>query len=332
MAIQKFVDKFHILVRQLWTYMKEQFPDQKDKLNQSSKKFRQLDPLKYLTYTLDNLEPYINQIARYDETMYNKDNLKGKQLNFLIGYDFAKFMHTHPNITPQQKKCIFTYLQFMYIQSSRALSKNAEMVSMMLEAIKVEKEVKEEVEEKPDEFEEGMSLEKLFGGDSLLMELAKDITEEVNLSDTLKEMMENQQGNNPMDVIMNLSQNPELKNMMDKITNKMKDKNITSEQMQNSTKTMMENFENSFDGPIGKQFKKFMKNIDMEKMMQGMVNGVNGPNSPNGPNGPNGPNVEEITKMMNNMMGSQGQQITQEQMSELFKKMGQTKMPNPDVD
>jgi len=276
------LEKFHKNFKDLWSYIRQVLKGDKkmtDLLTRVHQKHRTMDQEQYLEYTLNNLTPYIDYIAQKDEFIFTSE-FGNKPLNFLIGLDFRTIWN---KFTPENKRVVFRYLEFLYIQASLALRVNKETCNAIVESITVEQELEKEAQDNPNMFGDNaggsMDFQSLFGDDNLLMDLANDIKEELDFEQLLGNLggFKLKPGQNPMDLINSMSNNPELTNMMTnlatKISQKMTDKNISSEDLQKSAEKLKENLANSVSNmPGGSQLKKMIKNLDFNKMAEQMNN------------------------------------------------------------
>lgn len=291
MVRQRNVDKFNHNVKDLWKYLSQIFKDNskiKQLLSQVLRKHHKMDDIKYLEYVLKNLAPYITRISRRDEFIFTPE-FGDRSLNFLIGLDFRQIWKTHLSL--EQKRVIFRYLEFLYLQSSLALNTNQAQVKKIIESIQTEQDIEQEAAENPDMFAEqdGTSgglpdFMKLFGEDNILMDLVKDMQGELNLEEMLGELLSGNGASNPMEAIQNMSNNPKMMEMMsglqEKVNEKMLARNVTQEELMASADNLRTGLmEGMGSMPGGKQIKKMMKNLDFEKLESQL--GQNGDNPPN---------------------------------------------------
>lgn len=282
----KNIQRFDEYFKALWSHIKKKVPKSQTRfLNQvllkhSQKiKSNESTQYEYLKQTLSNYDPLVEYIMKNDEFMFTPEFNK-KSLYFMEGYDFKRLWRFNC-LKDDDKKFIFRLLKLIYIQLSLSLNKNDSKVKQMVEVIKSEDEIEKEARENPNAFDDekkgGLSdITKLFGNDELLSELAKDISEEVNLQETLKDLMNNsqiQQGQNPLEAMMNICQNQDIQNMVNnlqtKVAKKMQDRNIKPEDIQKSAGTLQDNLMGALKGvPGGRQLQRMMKNMNLEKMMQ----------------------------------------------------------------
>ena len=146
------LEQFHRYVIDLWKYLKQIYKDDpktKTILNKAFQRHRSMDKVQYMEYILRNLSPYIKYITQRDEFIFTPE-FGNKPLKFLIGLDFKDIWK--PILTSEQKKVIFRYLEFLYMQSSRAFDKNEDKVKEIKEAILMEQEIEKEAAENPDMF------------------------------------------------------------------------------------------------------------------------------------------------------------------------------------
>ena len=99
---------------------------------------------------------------------------------------------------------------------------------MIVESIRLTDEIDQEAQDNPNMFDEGgFSFQELFGGNNVLMELAKDMSEEMDIMGTLKEIAGSGAflpGQNPMEVASKLAGNPKVRDMLMDIQGKMSQK------------------------------------------------------------------------------------------------------------
>lgn len=277
MVREKYLDKFHVLVRKLWSFLKEHNPKDKETLNkQVYKKIRNMDPVKYLEYTLNNLEPHIKLIVAKDDMLFTPEYTKNSKLEFLLGYDFIKFVK-NTNLDKKAMNEMYYYLIFMFIQASKALEKNQEIVEQIVDMIKMEDELEKEAVDNPNAFDdEGGNISDIFAGNELLSELVNDIKNDLDLDSIIKEIMEVGEinpGTNIMETAANLSKNPRIlniiKDLQEKMGKRFSEKNVTSKDLQESSDTLMKNLEKQFKNiPGGKQIVKMLKQMDTDKLMK----------------------------------------------------------------
>lgn len=283
-------EKFDKYFKDLWGYVKKLFPNNsrdgrdvnKVLLNRKSQ-YGGNGSVEFMEMTLRNIAPYIDKISQRDEFMFMPEfgNPKTKPLQFLPGFDFRRIWKLR-DLTNENKKIIFRYLEFLYLQSSLALGRNKEKVNQIIEAIKMEQEIAKEAEENPDAFGDqdqggqGGDFESLFGDDDTLMGLVNDLKDEFNLEETFGEIfggMQLQPGQNPMAALQGMAGNPAMKDMMEKmaerVQSKMEEKNISQEDLMKSAENLKKNLAKNVSGmPGGKQIKKMIDNLDMERMAE----------------------------------------------------------------
>lgn len=311
MSREKYLDKFHLLVRKLWSFLKEHNPNDKDVLNKVVyKKMRTIEPYKYLEYTLRNIEPHIKMIASQDDNIFTPEYNKGQKMEFLLGYDFTKFMK-NANLDNKSKSEMYHYLKFMYIQASKTLNKNEDMVDKIIEMIKLEQEVEKEAKDNPNVFDDNNNISDIFAGNELLSELANDIMNDLDLESVMKEVFDTGQltpGSNIMETAANLSKNPQImeiiQKLQSKIGTKFNEKNVTSKDLEDSSKTLMNNLEKQFKNiPGGKQLAKMLKQMDLSKFMQQQQHN-NNTDSPIGPGLSNNDLNDQMKQLFDQMMSN----------------------------
>lgn len=282
----KNAEKFHGYVVDLTTYLRRLFRSDKkimNALNNVHRKHRQMDNDTYIEYTLNNLSPYIDYISQKDEFIFTPEFGK-KSLNFLIGLDFRTIWNS---LESENKRVVFRYLEFIYMQSSLALNKNKSKVAEIVECIKVEQELEKEAMENPNAFGDSgngnpFDINSIFGDDNILLDIAQDIKAELNFEELLGGIMGGdglklKPGQNPMDLINNMAQNPEIMSVMNnfgtKLQQKLQDKNVSPEELQKSAEKLKENLGNSISNmPGGSQLKKMLKNFDIETLARNFSN------------------------------------------------------------
>lgn len=286
-------EKFDRYFRDLWGYLKQLYKEQNQ---QSSKNTKDLNHVlinrkrkfgtndqsgEFMRLTLRAISPYIDQISRKDEFIFMPEfgNPKTKPLQFLPGFDFRKVWNLK-NLTNENKKIIFRYLEFLYIQASLATHQNKEKVNTLVEAIRMEQEIAREAEENPNAFgdDEGGAgdFQSLFGDDETLMELVTDLKEEFNLEETFGEMfgdLQLQPGQNPLQAIQQMTANPNMQGMMEnmakRVHTKMEQKGISQEDLMKSAQNLQKNLaKNVSKMPGGAQIRRMVENLDMEKMAE----------------------------------------------------------------
>ena len=287
MVREKNVEKFHKYFVDLWTFLKKIYNDdssEKDYLNKIYMKHHRMDKVTYLEQVLTNISPYIDYISKKDEFIFMPEFGK-KPLHFLLDYNF-KIVWKNKNLTSEHKRIIFRYLEFLYIQASLALNKNLDKVNLLVEAIKTEQEIEKAAIADPNMFGDAqasgnMDFKSLFGDDNVLVDLAQDISQEFDLQSTLNNILGGangiKPGQNPMDAIKNIVDNPELKNMMEKmtkrVTEKMKEKNITQDDILKSTETLKDNLTaNISKMPGGSHLRRMINNFDFEQLATQFAN------------------------------------------------------------
>lgn len=290
MVKQRNLDNFCKYVTDLMSYIRKITPESEYSYHsQIFSRFRKANKEQYMNDVFKYLDQYSDQISKFDEFIFTPEHTKGKlQMYFFVGYDFCK-LWKHP-LTNEQKRIIWRYLQLMYIHASVALGKNKDKVTMLAENIKAEDEINKDAIANPNQLDEKgggglMDFAKIFGNNDLLMELAKDVSSELNLQDTLKDLMANgniKPGANPMETISNLCQNKEIQNIVQnlqkKVTQKMADRNLDKNDLLASANALQTNLMSSLNGiPGGKQLSKMFNGMNIDKLMQQMAqSGVGG--------------------------------------------------------
>jgi hypothetical protein len=328
MVNSKNVEKFQGYIVDLLSFLKKAIPDEKLNLNKVQAKYRQMDKVVYLNYILNNLQGGIDYITRNDEYVFTPE-FSTKPLNYLIGYDFRK-VWSRP-LTNEQRKVIFRYLQLIYIQASKAVDKNAEKVKNIIDSIQAQNEIEKEAKENPDAFDdnpESMDFQKLFGDDNLLIELAKDISSEINIQDVIKDLMASgdfqmQPGQNPQQMFQKLANNPmlmeKISGLREKVGQKLSDRNVSQEDVMKSVdnlKTSMMKYVSNMPG--GSQIKKMLKNMDIDKFMQNNVNESSGIGGSDGSEeiDPNDFMQKLMSQMDTNLMSPEFTQMMQNMQSQ----------------
>jgi len=337
-------EKFDQYFKDLWGYIKKLFPtnsrDSRD-LNQVLLKRKRNyggdGSVEFMEVTLRNISSYIDKISQRDEFMFMPEfgNSKTKPLQFLPGFDFRRVWKLR-DLTPENKKIIFRYLEFLYLQSSLALNKNKEKVNQIVEAIKMEQEIAKEAEENPDAFGDqdqagGQGdFESLFGDDDTLMELVSDLKDEFNLEETFGEMfsgMQLQPGQNPMAALQGIAGNPAMKDMMEKMAErvqaKMEEKNISQEDLMKSAENLKKNLAKNVAGmPGGKQIKRMIDNLNMDQMAEQFQQQSDNPmmanQSPFG--GQPDPN-QLMQQLMGNLQAQPGQQELPPELQQMLQQL-----------
>lgn len=277
MVREKNVEKFHKYFVDLWTFLKKIYSDDqstKKYLNKIYMKHHQMDKIVYMEQVLSNISPYIDYISKKDEFIFTPE-FGNKQLNFILSYDFRK-LWAKSDLTSEQKRIIFRYLEFLYIQASLALGKNQETVNKIVETIKAEQEIDRAVVANPNMFGDAqadMDFNTLFGNDNVLIDLAKDISQEFNIQDTFSSLLGNnfKPGQNPLEAIKNMSDNPEMREMFAKmtkrVTERMQEKNISQEDLLKSAETLKDNLSaNVSKMPGGAHIRRMINNLNIDQL------------------------------------------------------------------
>jgi hypothetical protein len=308
MLKERHVEKCTQLILDLIIYLRKLIPADSKTLNKVFSKYRQTDKAEYFEKLLNNLQPAIDLIVKNDEFVFTPE-FSARPIYFLIGYDFRQaWQKAKPNA--DQKKVIFRYLQLIYIQASLSLSKNSEKLKMIVESIRLTDEIDQEAQDNPNMFDEGgFSFQELFGGNNVLMELAKDMSEEMDIMGTLKEIAGSGAflpGQNPMEVASKLAGNPKVRDMLmdiqGKMSQKMKDKNMNQADLLEAADKLKSNLldglgKNVGQMPGGSHIKKMLKNLDINQLMNMCQNM---PNSGAGAGA--GVGSSDLQSMMSQMM------------------------------
>ena len=278
MVREKNVEKFHKYFIDLWTFLKKLFSD-----NPSVKKYlnkvvymkhHETDKLLYIEQVLSNISPYIDYISKKDEFIFTPE-FGNKPLNFLIGYDFRQIWRKLI-LSQEEKRIIFRYIEFLYMQASLALGKNQEKVQQIIESIKLEQDIERAVEKNPNMFGDAEAsgdmtdFKSLFGNDNILVDLAQDMSQEFNIQETFTNLLSSSMGQNPLEAFKNMAENPEIRNMMEKmtkrVTERMQEKNITQEDLLKSAETLKDNLSaNVAKMPGGAHLRRMINNLNMEQ-------------------------------------------------------------------
>tara|TARA_R100001163_G_C5068360_1_gene208490 strand:- start:5995 stop:7203 length:1209 start_codon:yes stop_codon:yes gene_type:complete len=334
-------EKFDGYVKSLWSFLKDVTKsnqrDTKDLNYFLIQRRRKTDAVELMTEILRNVSPYIDEISRRDEFIFTPEfgNAKSKPLQFFPGFDFRRIWK-YRNLTNAQKRIIFRYLEFLYIQASLALGKNKDKVNEIVESIKMEQEIAREAEENPDAFGDAPAgsgdFNSLFGDDDTLMDLVNDLKDEFNLEETFGEMLSGvqlQPGQNPLAALQNISSNPQMANMMqtmaERVQKKMQEKGITEQDLMKSAENLKKNLGKNVSAmPGGAQINKMLKNFDIEKLASQMQQN-NNPNMP----GSDGPSLSDILSQANASSNSNGQAPIQNPADMMQQLLGQLNV-NPD--
>lgn len=276
-----------------------------------------MEPVELMENTLRNISPYIDHISRKDEFIFTPEfgNAKTKPLQFFPKFDFRK-VWAKRDLSKENKRVIFRYLELIYINSSLALNRNRDKVNELVEAIKMEQEIAKEAEENPNAFGDAdqaggnssanpLDFNSIFGDDNIIMDLVKDLKNELNLQDLFGEIMSSgtvagrndarssgagagpgipglpqlQPGQNPMAMIQAMASNPQMqevmKNIAGKLESKIKEKGITQEDLVKSTESIKNNLTNQVSKmPGGSHLKKMLNNLDFDTMFKQMSAGM----------------------------------------------------------
>jgi len=322
-------EKFEGYQKDLWGYLKkilkESNPKECSELNNFLLKTKKsMEPVELMEKTLRNISPYIDNISRKDEFIFTPEfgNSKTKPLQFFPQFDFRK-VWAKRDLSKENKRIIFRYLELIYINASLALNRNREKVNELVEAIKMEQEIAKEAEENPNAFGDadqassgsgGLDFNSLFGNDNVIVDLIQDLKNEFNLEEMLGEVMGGgaggmplQAGQNPMQLLQNMSTNPQMqdvmKNIFARLETKIKEKGITPEDIAKSTDNVKDNLlKHVAKMPGGSHLKKMLNNLDVDKMMQqlqanGGMGGMGGMGGVPGGDGMN-PALANMMKMM----------------------------------
>jgi hypothetical protein len=301
-------EKFEGYQKDLWGYLKKILKSSNprecaDLNNFILKTKKSMSSVELMEKTLRNISPYIDQISRKDEFIFTPEfgNAKSKPLQFIPSFDFRR-VWAKRDLTKENKRIIFRYLELIYINSSLALNKNREKVNELVEAIKMEQEINDEAKANPNAFGDAdqgastggaMDFNSIFGDDNIIMELVQDLKSEFNLEEMLGELMGGrsdgggsggggglgglglQPGQNPMQLLQTMSSNPQMQEMMKNIStrleSKIKEKGITQDDIVKSTESIKTNLMNHVSKmPGGSHFKKLINNLDLDKMMSQM--------------------------------------------------------------
>ena len=277
MVKQNQMDKFEKKLQDFWTFMKKNNPEDKLILNKSWHKYNNSNKNTYLENVLKRLDPHIDLITKNDEYVFSPE-YSMKPRVYVLDYDILKFWKKNPS--NDLKSIVFRYLQLLYIHGSLALDKNETKVKLIVETIKTNNDIAKEAKDNPNVFDTedglggGMDLKSLFGDDTVLMDIASNITNEVNIQDILKEVMDcgGLQGNNSMETAAKLAQNPKIqnviKNLQNSVGSKLRDKNVTNEDIMKSMDTLKTNLTKNIGNiPGGSQIKKMLKNLNVDQLM-----------------------------------------------------------------
>jgi hypothetical protein len=325
-------EKFEGYQKDLWGYlkkiMKDTNPRECTELNNFLLKTKKsMEPVELMEKTLRNISPYIDHISRKDEFIFTPEfgNSKSKPLQFIPSFDFRK-VWAKRNLSKENKRIIFRYLELIYINASLALNKNRDKVNELVEAIKMEQEITKEADENPNAFGDAdqggsaggagaLDFNSIFGNDNVIMELVQDLKNEFNLEEMLTEIMGGagggmpplQAGQNPMALLQTMSTNPQMQEMMKNISsrleNKIKEKGITQDDIVKSTESIKKNLMTHVGKmPGGSHIKKMINNLDLDKMINQMQSsGMGGAGGMGGQ-----PDPAQLMAQLTNMMNRGG--------------------------
>lgn len=328
MVRQKNLEKFQAYFYDLWTFIKSKTKSDHDfqrQLNRVYSKYRQMDKEQYSRYIIQNLQPHISKITQKDEFLFTPE-YGNKPLNFIIGLDFRQ-VWKKTKLDPSEKRIVFRFLELIYIQANLAHNTNKETVKQIVENIKAEQEIAKEAEENPNMFGDAqngngpLDLASLFGDDNLLVELAQDIAQEVDIQQTLAQAfgglnLNNQDAmKNPSQLFEQIGNNPELRSTMEtlaqKVSQRMEEREITQEDLLKSVSSFKTNMEQNISQMLppgaGGQVKKMLKNMDFAKMAESLAE-----NNPELADQMKQTDPEAQKKLMDEMLGKLGLDNTPE--------------------
>ena len=201
----KNVISFHNHFTKFLRKLKESYPEIRSMIAETAKEYVSGKRSDYIECVRKQLEPYIKYISAYDYSIFSDDFCKGKME--LVGkIDFKRLWklvddEVDSKLREDASRQIFDYLQTIYICACMAsaqidkfneeLKKQKDMLMSMLNNINIDKKLREDIDKISSAYEgegEGGSdeIEKLMQqlssvlGDNIILDLAKQITNELN--------------------------------------------------------------------------------------------------------------------------------------------------------
>lgn len=270
---------FHNHLVKFFKALTETCPEFKRDIAKCIKYYQQTERSVYINKTHQLMEPHIQKISEYDEGIFSNDYQSGS-LKLIPGLDFKKIFAAindddDENFTEddrnQTKKSIFNHLQSIYISTElslaqiqkfdKAMGQQKEMLLSMLKNLHLDENLKEKIEKITEEenaqaaagggfdLSQLDKLGELLGEDNFIVQLAKDVANEINLG------TEGEEGNAPVDAISRLFANngQKLQELLvsvgDKIEQRIKNGDITQEQLLGQAQEMKDRV-GSFMGKI----------------------------------------------------------------------------------
>lgn len=193
--------------------LKQTFPDMKASIKKCINKYKSMPRVEFIKFTHESLLPHISKIAENDEAIFSDDYIDGPleliaDINFkhiwtiidsddFVSDDVGASIDLFRRDT---KDAIFNSLNALYICANialmqinsfdKALNKQKEFLMNMIGNLNLDEKLKEKIEKLEQAEKEGKgesvfeSLEKLgglLGEDNFIYQMAKEITDEINI-------------------------------------------------------------------------------------------------------------------------------------------------------
>ncbi len=287
---------FHNHLLKFFKSLKETLPDTVVLLSKAVLYYKCHSRYDYIVQLLNNFEKHLECINSYSEIIFSESYsdvlILIPDLDLRVIWSILEQADTNVYDIKSIKKTIFNHLQALYITGQLAMDqinkmnnsfkKQKDILLDMFKNLNIDEKIKSRVDELRKEEEEAektgsnldptemiKNLQDLIGEDNLLTKLAQELTDEINLNDIISD--------DPKEVITKLfaDNGKKLQELImtvaDKIDQKIKNKEISKEQLQQESSKLYGKF-NKFTNMPG--IKEIMKSINPTTKFQEMYNSL----------------------------------------------------------
>ncbi len=258
--------------------LRENHPDVKYIRKVHGKFIRTERPL-YIEYTLKNMNDHIDYICSQDTSIFTDDYSK-KPLYLIVGLNFKQSWWD--NLSNEIQEELFIQLQLLYIYGSRVLKTNKGQVRDMIENLKIQRDLEEEVAQAEAREKEGgqFNLENVFGKNNPMLELVTEVMSDPELRQKLNLPEEGETVDNPVELLRGIFQPEKLTDLMKTLERtlkvKMAEKDLKEEDLkagsQKATENMLKQLGNN----------PMLKSLGIDKMLSNISQAVDSNTVPSG--------------------------------------------------
>lgn len=287
---------FHNHLLKFFKGLKEVLPETSALISKAVVYYKNVSRYTYITSLLNYFEPHLHLINEYSEIIFSESY--GNTLVLVPDLNIREIWIAIEHLDPDEydlrsiKKTIFNHLQALYLTGQLAMEqinkmnhsfkKQKDILLDMFKNLNLDEKIRSRVDELRKEEENAeksgsnldptemiKNLQGLIGEDNMLVKLAQELTEEINLNDIISD--------DPKEVITNLFANNGKKlqelimTVADKIENKIKNNEITREQLQQESSKLYGKFDQFTNLP---GVKEVLKSVNPMEKFREIYNGL----------------------------------------------------------